>query len=454
MKGDVAAVRTLLKDGADVNAVQGDGVTGLHWAARHGDAELATHADRGRRQRAGDDPLRRHHAAAPGRRARLRPDRHRAGQGRRRGRRPHQHRRDAADVRRRLGRHRGRSPRSLDAGADVDAKETDREQTPLIFAAAANRVEAVKLLIANGANKNAMTKVIDLMALSANGENPDGRNLAAKPETRQRRGGARRRAADRRRRPAGAHAGPGPRLPDQRAGAHPGRHDAAALRRPPGLHRRGRGAARRRRRRQPEEGRRPRVGAAHRDHQRPLRPGERCCSTAAPTRTWSPRTASAPLYAAINLMWAPRAGYPQPRAHLNQTHRLPRLHEEAAREGRRPQRPGQQEGVVLELQLRPVGGRGDRFDGVLARRLRRRRRRDEAADGLRRRPADPDRQAARARRVRRRRPPRDRRRVGRAAGAGGRPGHPDRCWPRPASATARASPATRIATPPAACWPG
>jgi ankyrin repeat protein len=25
-----------------------------------------------------------------------------------------------------------------------------------------------------------------------------------------------------------------------------------------------------------------------------------------------------PLYAAINLMWAPRAGYPQPRAHLNQ----------------------------------------------------------------------------------------------------------------------------------------
>ena len=26
-----------------------------------------------------------------------------------------------------------------------------------------------------------------------------------------------------------------------------------------------------------------------------------------------------PLYAAINLMWAPRAGYPQPRAQLNQT---------------------------------------------------------------------------------------------------------------------------------------
>ena len=42
MKGDVAAVRTLLKDGADVNAVQGDGVTGLHWAARLGAEDLAS----------------------------------------------------------------------------------------------------------------------------------------------------------------------------------------------------------------------------------------------------------------------------------------------------------------------------------------------------------------------------------------------------------------------------
>ena len=41
----------------------------------------------------------------------------------------------------------------------------------------------MKLLLAHGANKNAQTKVVDLMALSANGENPDGRNLAAKPET-------------------------------------------------------------------------------------------------------------------------------------------------------------------------------------------------------------------------------------------------------------------------------
>src|SRR5688572_12165717 len=41
MKRDKEAVRTLLKEGADVNAAQGDGMTALHWAARTGDAELA-----------------------------------------------------------------------------------------------------------------------------------------------------------------------------------------------------------------------------------------------------------------------------------------------------------------------------------------------------------------------------------------------------------------------------
>ena len=42
MKGDRAAVRTLIQQGADVNAAQGDGMSALHWAADRGDAELAS----------------------------------------------------------------------------------------------------------------------------------------------------------------------------------------------------------------------------------------------------------------------------------------------------------------------------------------------------------------------------------------------------------------------------
>jgi hypothetical protein len=40
MQSDRAAVRALLSAGDDVNAAQGDGMTALHWAARHGDVEL------------------------------------------------------------------------------------------------------------------------------------------------------------------------------------------------------------------------------------------------------------------------------------------------------------------------------------------------------------------------------------------------------------------------------
>src|SRR5581483_4423678 len=39
--GDKEAVRTLLKQAADVNAAQPDGMTALHWAAMRNDAELA-----------------------------------------------------------------------------------------------------------------------------------------------------------------------------------------------------------------------------------------------------------------------------------------------------------------------------------------------------------------------------------------------------------------------------
>ena len=41
MNGDKAAVKALIKQAADINAAQGDGMTALHWAAMNGDTELA-----------------------------------------------------------------------------------------------------------------------------------------------------------------------------------------------------------------------------------------------------------------------------------------------------------------------------------------------------------------------------------------------------------------------------
>src|SRR5579862_4232805 len=39
-QGNKDAVRTLLKDKAEINAAQGDGMTALHWAAKNDDLEL------------------------------------------------------------------------------------------------------------------------------------------------------------------------------------------------------------------------------------------------------------------------------------------------------------------------------------------------------------------------------------------------------------------------------
>src|SRR5262249_26019043 len=74
----------------------------------------------------------------------------------------------------------------IGAGADVNATESDRLQTPLVFATANNRFDAAVLLLSRGANPNAATALTDLSALSRNGENPDRRNPAAKPGTRRR----------------------------------------------------------------------------------------------------------------------------------------------------------------------------------------------------------------------------------------------------------------------------
>jgi len=159
-RGDAETVRTLLMQGADVNAAQGDGMTALHWSALNGDAAMAevlvyaganlesttrlgaytalhlaarsgsaevvgrlveAGADVGARTSTGVTPL--HLAAA-------------AGVG--------------ASI-----------DHLVSGGADIDALESASRQTPLIFAAAAGRLEALDRLLGAGADISVPTTVID-----------------------------------------------------------------------------------------------------------------------------------------------------------------------------------------------------------------------------------------------------------------------------------------------------
>jgi uncharacterized protein len=161
-RGDLDAVKSLLKDGADVNAPMGDGMTALHWAAERGDLPLANTliyagGNVAAVTRIGEyTPL--HIAARTGHpgvvkalldaksdaNAKTSPSGatalHLAATS------------GNVEVINAL----------LDAKADVNAKEPEWEQTPLIFAAAAGRTEAVTALLKRGADANAQSKWIDL----------------------------------------------------------------------------------------------------------------------------------------------------------------------------------------------------------------------------------------------------------------------------------------------------
>jgi ankyrin repeat protein len=174
--GDRDAVRTLLKQGADVNQTAGDGVTALHWAARRGDAEMANllllaGANTRAATRSGRyTPL--HLAAERGSAAiakALIDNGADVEAGTTTGATALMFAAAAGDT--------ATVSALLDAKANANAAESFRGQTPLMWAAAANRVDVVKLLIARGADPNKGTSVIDFAALSRDGSNPDGRNL-------------------------------------------------------------------------------------------------------------------------------------------------------------------------------------------------------------------------------------------------------------------------------------
>jgi len=162
MTGNLEAVRGLLRQGADVNAAQGDGMTALHWAAERGQIEMVEillyaggRVDAVTRighytplhlaSKAGNEPVTRrlleeganvqaktfpagttpiHLAAASGQTDVLEP--------------------------------------LIEYGADVNALEASSGQTPLIFASALNRAATTAQLLEYGAEPGLSTTVVNL----------------------------------------------------------------------------------------------------------------------------------------------------------------------------------------------------------------------------------------------------------------------------------------------------
>ena len=166
MRHDAVTVRALLRDGKDVNAAQGDGMTALHWAAMQGDADLAAvllYAGanvRATTRLGGYTAL---HLAAQ------------AGQ--------------AAAVGRLIAA--GASATAvtstgatalmlasasgsadtvrllLEQSVDANAVESANGETALMFAAALDRVDSVRELLKHGADPARTSKVVDLSGVTA-----------------------------------------------------------------------------------------------------------------------------------------------------------------------------------------------------------------------------------------------------------------------------------------------
>src|SRR5262245_22484502 len=165
MEGNRDAVKALLKQAADVNAAQGDGMTALHWAAMKNDVDLVqTLLFAGANARATTrigayTPLL---LAAKSGNADVIAPLAKAGADV-----------DAATSNGTTALMFAAASGNIAAvealterGADVNARESVRGLTPAMFAAASNRAAVLDVLAKKGADLKATSKVTDLAALS------------------------------------------------------------------------------------------------------------------------------------------------------------------------------------------------------------------------------------------------------------------------------------------------
>ena len=161
MRGDAETVGSLLARGGDVQTAQADGMTALHWAALNGDLEIAetliyAGANLEAVTRIGyHTPL---HVASKSGRATVVKALLTAGSN------PSATTTSGATPLHLAagGGNAEAVAALLDHGADVNARELTWGQTPLMFAAASNRVGPVNVLMERGADLELSTKVVDL----------------------------------------------------------------------------------------------------------------------------------------------------------------------------------------------------------------------------------------------------------------------------------------------------